>query len=181
MRSLRLIALHDRIGLAALEHAQHAVGDQEAADHVDGAEGDGDDQQDVLEQAVGGTDEQQATEHDDAVDGVRARHEGRVQRFRNLRDDLEPDERREDEDGQFGEQIHQAAAFFAPSWTISPPRVMHAPAMTSSSKSRFSAPSSPVISSTSESTLRAYREEACSAMVDGRLGGAAMITPPSVV
>jgi hypothetical protein len=69
----------------------------------------------------------------------------------------EADEAGEHEDGEVGDQ-HQAAApaaCLAPSWTISPPRVTQAPAMISSSKSRLRAPSSPVISSSSDWMLRA--------------------------
>ena len=49
--------------------------------------------------------------------------------FGTLRDHLEADEGGEDEDRQFGEEVHQArpAAFLAPSCTISPSRVMQAP------------------------------------------------------
>ena len=61
------------------------------------------------------------------------------------------------EDRELGDQVHYFAptACLAPSCTISPPRVMQAPLMISSSKFSSSAPSSPVISSSSEETLRA--------------------------
>src|SRR3954470_15858230 len=164
MTSLRLIGFL-RVGLAALEHLEHAVGDQEAADHVDGPEGDGDDEQQLVEEALDGPDQQQAAEHDDAVDGVRAAHQRRVQRVRHLRDHLEADERRQYEDGDLRHEIHQRSTTF-------PSRTTQAPATTSSSKSNSS--------SSRLRTLRAYSEEACSAISEGRLSGVAMITPPSV-
>ncbi len=60
------------IGFLALEHPEHAVGDQEAADDVDRAEGDRDHEQEVVEEALSRPDQQDAAEHDDAVDGVGA-------------------------------------------------------------------------------------------------------------
>src|SRR5919197_3374557 len=68
---LRLRSEPLRIRLA-LEHAEHAVGHQEAADHVDRAERDRDHEQEVAEEALGGADQQQAAQHDDSVDRVRA-------------------------------------------------------------------------------------------------------------
>src|SRR4051795_2313943 len=163
MTSLRLIALDD-FGLLALEHRQHPVGDEEAANDVDRAEDDRDDEQQLVEEAVDRPDQQQAAEHDDPVDRVRAAHERRVQRVRHLRDDLEADERGQHEDRDLGQQIHQITF---------PSRTTHAPATTSSSKSKPS--------STSDRMLRAYSEDACSAISDGRFKGPTILTPPSVV
>src|SRR3712207_7106673 len=56
-------------------------------------EGDRDHQDDVLEQPLGRPDDQQAAEQDDPVNRVRAGHERRVQRVRDLRDELEAEER----------------------------------------------------------------------------------------
>ena len=56
--------------------------------------------------AVDLADQDQPTEHDDAVDGVRAAHQRRVQRVRHLRDHLEADERRQHEDRELSEQVH---------------------------------------------------------------------------
>src|SRR3954454_6010672 len=165
MTSLRLIGFL-RVGLAALEHLEHAVGDQEAADHVDGPEGDGDDEQQLVEEALDGPDQQQAAEHDDAVDGVRAAHQRRVQRVGHLGDDLEADERREHQDRELRDEGHERSTTF-------PSRTTHAPATTSPSKSNPS--------SSSARMLRAYSEDACSAISDGRFNGATMRTPPSVV
>src|SRR3954471_467351 len=163
MTSLRLIALHD-FGLFALEHAEHAVGDEEAADDVDRAEDDRDAEQDLVERAVRLAEQQQAAEHDDAVDRVGAAHQGRVQRVRHLRDHLEADERRQHEDRDLGQQIHQ---------TTFPSRTTHAPATTSSPKWNAS--------SISGRMLRAYSEDACSAISGGRFKGPTILTPPSVV
>src|SRR3954452_1843060 len=157
MTSLRVIA-------RPLEHAEHAVGDEEAADDVDRAEDDRDHQQQLVQEPVDRPDQQQAAEHDDAVDRVRAAHQRRVQRVRDLRDHLEADERRQHEDRDLGQQIHQ---------TTFPSRTTHAPATTSSSKSNPS--------SISDRMLRAYSEDACSAISDGRFKGPTILTPPSVV
>jgi hypothetical protein len=69
-----------------------------------------------------------------------------VQGVGDLRDDLDADERGEDEDRELGEEVH---------YVVFPSRATQAPASTSSSKSSWSAPSSPVISSSSDITLRA--------------------------
>ena len=133
----------------SLEHLQHPVGDQEPADDVDRAERDRDHQQHVLQHAGGLVHQQQASENHDPMDRVGARHQRRVQRVRDLRDDLEPDERGQHEDRDLGDEGHlsvllrirtwpsvaASAAALAASWTISPSRVMQAPAITSSSKS----------------------------------------------
>src|SRR6185436_10629906 len=79
----------------ALEHVQHPVGDQETADHVDGAEDDGDRAQHLDQVRVGGPDDHDRAHDDDPVDGVRPRHQRRVQRGRHLGDDFEADERRQ--------------------------------------------------------------------------------------
>src|SRR5947209_18975545 len=73
----RLVGLGRILGL---EHAEHPVRDQETADHVDRAEGDGDDEQDLLKYSTGLSDQEQAADHDDAVDRVRPRHQRRMQR-----------------------------------------------------------------------------------------------------
>ena len=122
------LARRRRLGL---EHLEHAVGDQEAADDVDRAEGDRDDEQQLVEEAVDAEAEHEdAAEHDDAVDRVRARHQRRVQRVGHLGDRQEAGEAGQDEDRQVGQQ-HQAC-------TASPSRTTHAPATTSSSKFRAS-------------------------------------------
>ena len=70
------------------EHLQHAVGDHEAADHVDGRAGDGDaaeDRAELIEITARGD---QRADQRDAGDGVGAGHERRVQQVRHLGDDL---------------------------------------------------------------------------------------------
>src|SRR5689334_3142043 len=89
----------------ALEHLEHPVGDHVAADDVHRRERDGDERQD-LRDGVGRLDgDEHRADEDDAVDGVRARHQRRVQRRRDLRDDGEAAQDREDEDGQRREQL----------------------------------------------------------------------------
>ena len=84
---------------ALLEHLEHAVGDDEAADDVDRREDDGDEPERLLQVGLGrARDQSIAADEDDAVDGVRARHQRRVQHGRHLRDHLEPEEHREHED-----------------------------------------------------------------------------------
>ena len=51
-------------------------------------------------------DDDQPAEDDDAVDGVRLRHQRGVQRVRDLRDHLEADEGGEHEDRYLGHQVH---------------------------------------------------------------------------
>src|SRR6185437_11439738 len=69
-----------------------------------------------------------------------------------------------------------STADFAPALTISPSRTTHAPAIISSSKSSFRAPSSPTSNSSSDSTLRANSCEECSGMLDGRFSGETIFT-----
>ena len=77
--------------------------------------------------AVRRAEDEHRADDDDAVDGVRARHQRRVQRARHLRDDLEADERREHEDGDEREDV--AAVHCVPPssssrvgpWRTSPP------------------------------------------------------------
>src|SRR5437588_9186297 len=103
-----------------------------------------------------------------------------MQRVGHLRDHLKADERRQYQDCDLGDRAHAGApcpaAWRAPSCTISPPRVMHAPAITSSSKSSVSVPSSEIIKPSSDSMLRAYSCEACSAIVLGTFSGARIFT-----
>src|SRR6266576_1182118 len=134
--------------VAALEHLEHAVGDEEAADDVDRPEGDRDDEQELRQEAVDAeAQHDDAAEHDDAVDGVGARHQWRVQRVGHLGDGQKAGEAGQDEDRQVGQQ-HQAC-------TVSPSRTTHAPATTASSKSMARLPSSSISSSSRAWTLRA--------------------------
>src|SRR6476469_2533182 len=130
-----------------LEHLEHAVGDQEAADDVDRAEDDRDHEQELVEEAVDAEPQHDdAAEDHDAVDRVRARHQRRVQRVGHLGDHREADEAGQHEDRQVLEQHYDET---------SPLRTTQAPLTTSSSKSGASAPSSSMNSSSSACTLRA--------------------------
>ena len=102
--SLRRLVLGLRPRLAD-EHSEHPVGDHEPADDVDRPEGDRDRADHLVERVVGEADDDQAAEHDDAVDRVRLRHQRRVQRRRHLRDHLEADEGGEHEDRDLGDQV----------------------------------------------------------------------------
>src|ERR1700728_518386 len=153
-----------------LEHVEHPVGDEEAADDVDRAEGDRDHEQRLAEGVqFGEPEQQQAAEQHDPVDRVGAAHQRRVQRVGHLGDHDETDEAREHEDRevrrQYACQHHPSSpplppsptvgplvvvdvsstAALAPGFTISPSRTMQAPATISSSKSSFSStsPSAP--------------------------------------
>src|SRR5918994_3487736 len=176
--SWKKLAMYKSVSL--LEHPEHAVGHEEAADDVDRPEGDRDHEQELVEEAGGLADQQQAAEQHDPVDRVRRRHQRRVQGVRHLRDHLEADEGGEHEDGELGEQIHDyaatPAAARAPSWTISPTRMMQAPASTSSSKSRLNSPSL-TISSSSDWTLRERSDDAWSGIEAGRFTGPTILTP----
>ena len=112
-----------QIGLA-LEHPEHPVGDQEAADDVDRAERDRDHQQHVLQHAVRLVHQQQTAEQHDPVDRVGARHQRRVQRVRDLRDHLEADECGQHEDRDLGNGAHVLLLRFRSSWSppTRPPR-----------------------------------------------------------
>ena len=143
------------------EHLEHPVGDDVAADDVHRREDHGDEREDLAERVVGlGGDEHRADQHD-AVDRVGARHQRRVERRRDLADDLEPDQDRQDEDRQGVEQGFDSgvmrwppapagaagsSSFFDGVRTTAPPWVMTVAAVTSSSKSRWSAPSLTMLS-----------------------------------
>ncbi len=76
-------------GLALVEHLQHAIGDAEAANHVDGGGGDRDESQDVREQRiVRRTRQNQRADERDAGDGIGGGHQRRVQQRRHAADDL---------------------------------------------------------------------------------------------
>src|SRR3954470_5947031 len=167
-RGIYLLQLLRRLHLLlrlALEHLEHAGGAEEAADDVDRAERDRDDEQQLREPALDAeAEDDDAAEHDDPVHRVRAAHQRRVQRVRDLRDHEVAGERGqhehrhvldEDRDGDGHQAAAPSTVFLAPSWTISPSRVTHAPAMISSSKFRLRLPSSSSISSSSDWTLRA--------------------------
>src|SRR5215211_4922416 len=154
---------------AGPEHPQHPVRDQEAADDVDRAEDDSHDGQEQREAVAHRADDDHRSEQHDAVDGVGGRHQWCVERVGHARYDVEADERGEEEDRDAGDQAHRrpsraeapstsssppSTSARARSLTISPSRATQAPAITSSSKSRWRRPSS-TISPTRACTLRA--------------------------
>src|SRR5216683_1792419 len=172
-----------RGGLAAFEHLQHPVGDDEAADDVRRREDYGQESEDDGDRRVGGRRNEQRAHEDDAVDRVGARHQGRVEHRRHLGDDLDADKDRQHEERELVEQLagHLAAAetiCFARSLTISPPWVTQLPLVISSSKSSTIDPSLTRCSSRL-ATLRAYSWLACRGIVDGTLRVPMMVTPPT--
>ena len=89
----------------SLEHLEHPVGDDEAADDVRRRERDGDEADDPREPSASGAPGDDDRAHDDdSVDRVRARHQRRVQHRRHLRDHLEAEEDREHEDRQLDQE-----------------------------------------------------------------------------
>src|SRR4051812_6760053 len=135
-------------GLAPLlEHLEHAVGDDEAADDVRAREDHRQQRQQLHEPAVVrcARDDDRADDHD-AVNRVRAGHQRRVQQRRYLRDHLEAEEDRQHQDRELGDELGaQAATSCFPA--------THAPEMISSDQSSFSSPSE-TSSCTSAVTLR---------------------------
>src|SRR5947209_15496682 len=134
-RSTLFLALR-RVGLL-LEHLEHAVGHDEAADDVRGAEHDGEEAHDPHERPlVTDAEHEHRADDDDPVDRVRARHQRRVQQCRHLRDHLEAEKDGEHEDRHLEDQqgvvTHAGAASFLPA--------THAPAVISSDQSRLSWP-----------------------------------------
>src|SRR5919201_3661171 len=161
----------DRRFAPPLEHPQHPVGDDEAADDVhrpecDSGERDDPDPRRLVRQPR----HHDRPDQDDPVDRVRPRHQRRVQHRRHLRDHLEPDEYRQDQhrepdDDQRG--MHQAGAFA---------RVTHAPAVISSSKSSCSSPSGARCWS-SAATLRENSWLAWNGIVAGTFVNPTIVTP----
>src|SRR5260221_12151463 len=82
---------------AGLEHPQHAVGDEEPADHIAGGSNDGDDAQDRRERALLFADQDNGADDRDGVESIGQRHERSMQQRRNVADDLESDEGRQHE------------------------------------------------------------------------------------
>src|SRR4051812_16256899 len=160
---------------AALEHLEHAVGDEEATDDVDRPECDRD-RAGHLHERVGSllpNDEQAAEEHD-PVNRVRAGHQRRVQHRRDLRDHLEPEEDREHEHRQLGDEGRGVAH----TATSASRLVTQAPATISSSQSSTNSPSR-TNSPTSDATLRESSWLACVGIVEGRFVVPTIVTSDS--
>src|SRR4029077_20581609 len=171
-------------GWTLLEHREHPVGHDEAADDVRRAEHD---RQEPEDRAEGATDraghEHRADDHD-PVDRVRAAHQWGVQSRRHLRNDFEADEDREDEDigrddrlGGHAGTLCGSRTFFVCSCTTSPSFVITVPLMTSSFMSRLSLPSFVIISPSRLWMLREYIWLAWYGIVDGMFVVPSMRTP----
>src|ERR1700674_362867 len=180
---LRLIlgALRAPGGLVApFEHLQHPVGNDETADHVGGGESHSEQPQDDIDRRARPRRDDDRSHQDDPVDRVGSRHQGRVENRRHLRDDLDPDEDRQHEEGQLVDQLvaHFAGSrsCLARSLTISPPCVTQLPLVISSSKSRVMAPSLTRWRSRF-ATLRANSWLVASGIVEGTLRVPMMVTP----
>src|SRR2546423_8315355 len=135
-----------------------------------------------MEGVVGTGRDQDGPHQDDPVDGVRPRHQRGVQDGRDLGDDFDADEDREDEEGEFVEQIgihglEGSSSSFARGWTSSPACVRQLPLMTSSLKSMFARPSLTMVSRRAL-TFRLKSWLACTGSALARLRGPSMVTPP---
>src|SRR5262249_47625192 len=141
--------------LALLEHFEHAVGDDEAADDVRRREHDCDEADDPRERAlVRLAEHEHRADDDNAVDRVRPRHQRRVQQRRHLRDHLEAEEDREHEDRDLEDEqrvVTHAGTSCLPA--------THAPDVISSDQSRLSSPPGARWSS-SAITFREYSVDA---------------------
>src|SRR5580700_3103804 len=90
---------------AALEHFEHAVGDEKSADYVARGGDDGDHSQDSREGAFLFAHQNNCADDGYGIEGVGQRHEGSVQQWRHVADHFESDESRQHEDEQRVDQI----------------------------------------------------------------------------
>ncbi len=138
--------------LRGLEHPQHAVRDQEPADGVRRRARDRDEPEQgahpaVRNGAVVGARHDERSDERDRGDGVRRRHERRVQERRDPGDDVVAEEsgQHEDVEADFELAAHAVtvapSAAFTASFTTSPACVTQAPRTTSSVRSIDTAPS----------------------------------------
>ena len=109
-----LASLFLLLALVGLEHLQHAVGDDVAADDVHRAQHGGQEDEHPGERTGGVRGDDDDARDDDAVDGVGARHQRGVQGGGHLADDLDADEQREDEQCDRNDDIHCFTPL--PSW-----------------------------------------------------------------
>src|SRR5216684_3219737 len=82
---------------AGLEHPQHAVGDEKSANYVARRSDDGNHPQNGRECALLFADQDNRTDDRDGIEGIRQRHEWRMQQRRNVADNFESDESRQHE------------------------------------------------------------------------------------
>src|SRR5262249_44321827 len=155
-------------------------GADDPADDVRRGERGRDEQQHVADHAVHEAGKDDHTDEHHAVDGVRAGHQRGVQRGRDLADDLEPHEQRQDEDRHVADEgaCHGVASrsFAVASWTTVPLWVMTTPRWISSSRSMASCPSDRRGSSNGL-ILRAYALDALVGICAGRLPAPMTVTP----
>src|SRR5574341_1497935 len=152
-----------------LEHLEHAVRDQEAADDVRHRGEQRDRAQDADRAGILGPRHHQRAHHRDRRDRVRQGHERRVQQARHPTDHAQPDERGQHEDEQHRPVVGHGRSTF-PSWVTQVPFVI------SSLKSSWS------LSSFTRwprklATFRAYIWLACNGSVAGRFTGPRTVTP----
>src|SRR5262249_9870382 len=174
---------------AAAEHLEHPPGDDVPADDVHGGERGGHEGEDVAERVVRGHRDEHGARQDDAVDRVRRGHQRGVQGRGHLADDLEPDQQREHEDGDIGEQFRghdavppwgsPASRAAVAGWTTAPSCVMTTPAWISSDRPMASSPSA-TMGSRSARTLRANAADAAVGTVAARPPAPITVTPFSV-
>src|SRR5947209_4334254 len=79
-------------GPGSFEHLEHAVGDEESADHVAGRGNDGDHPEHGREAALPLADQYDRAHNGNGIKRVGERHQRRVQQRRDMADDLEADE-----------------------------------------------------------------------------------------
>src|SRR6185312_1658687 len=174
----RAASLGLRLRGLPLEHLEHAVGDEEAADDVDRREDDRDERERLLDVRVRRPGDEHRADEDDAVDRVRPRHERRVQHRRDLRDDLDADEHGQDEHRDAVQKSHAHAA--TGSLSTLPSCVTQVSRVISSSKSSVSSEPPPRRWFRNVQTFREYIWLACSGIALGRLSSPTMVTPSSV-
>jgi len=102
--------------LLFLEHFEHALGDEEAAEHVHRGQGHGQRAHDLAEHPFGKAGGEHGADDDDGGNGVRHRHQRRVQRRRHGPDDVVADVDRQHEDDQVDDgvaDVHSRLLFLA--------------------------------------------------------------------
>src|SRR6202158_1384519 len=92
-------------GTAGFEHSQHAVGDEESADHVAGGGHNGDDAENRRECALFLSYKNDGTHDGDGIERVGQRHQRSMQQRRNVADDFESNEGRQHENEKGVEQV----------------------------------------------------------------------------
>src|SRR6185503_4615270 len=155
------------------EHGEHAVGDHEAAEGVDGDEAHRDRAKDAAGPRRPGACRENGAHHDHRADGVGDAHERRVQRGSDVPDDLVADEHRQDEDGDVDDDGVDGATHAIDASLVrtgAPSMQTSVALMMSSTRSMRR---SPVAGSTrsarNASRLRAYSALASAATREGRL------------